>query len=475
MKLTVFQSQKGDCLLLEGKDQKRVLIDGGMPSSYTQFCGPVLDGLRKKKKKLDVVYVSHIDEDHIAGVLKMVDDLIEWRVYDHQVATGNPKAKQPDAARTPRPPEFPQIWHNAFHVEVGDNKGEIEAMLAATRTILSGLEDPQLRSRLNGRLKLDRNDLEEHAELATSVRQALQLSSKIRTKELGITLNEPAKGKLMFLRKNVPAAISVGGMKFFILGPREADLKKLRKDWNEWLEANRPAVEKIQRDAAKDEDRLTSDVNNVIGPMLDQAVALAKHLARTLPADQQAQPQGLDARSNGRSTLGNRNGVTPPNLASLMFLVEEGTKTCLLTGDGFADDIVDGLKQHGKLDANGGIHVNVLKVQHHGANANMTHAFARAVTADHYVFCGNGQHTNPELKVVDALAEARLPGPKRSSSPAAAKKFTMWFNCSSAVKDGKAVTAHMKKLEKRVAELKKASNGQMDAFFLKDGSFEIKV
>ena len=48
-------------------------------------------------------------------------------------------------------------------------------------------------------------------------------------------------------------------------------------------------------------------------------------------------------------------------------------------------------KRHKKFDAAGRIHVDVLKVQHHGATANVDDAFVRAVTADHYVFCGTAR------------------------------------------------------------------------------------
>lgn len=36
MKLTVFQSDKGDCLLVTGNGGKWMLVDGGMRSSYAQ-------------------------------------------------------------------------------------------------------------------------------------------------------------------------------------------------------------------------------------------------------------------------------------------------------------------------------------------------------------------------------------------------------------------------------------------------------
>ena len=94
MKIVVFQSDKGDCLLIEGLDGSRVLIDGGMPNTYTAHVAPYLDNLRQAGGKLDVVYVSHIDEDHISGILQMMDDAVDWSIFDFQTTVGgNPNFK----------------------------------------------------------------------------------------------------------------------------------------------------------------------------------------------------------------------------------------------------------------------------------------------------------------------------------------------------------------------------------------------
>jgi hypothetical protein len=53
---------------------------------------------------------------------------------------------------------------------------------------------------------------------------------------------------------------------------------------------------------------------------------------------------------------------------------------------------------------------------HHGSSRNVELDFFKQVTADHYVFSGNGEHGNPERETVEMLLEAR---------PAAA--FTMHF------------------------------------------------
>lgn len=141
MKITVFQSDKGDSLLLTSEDangkRKHVLADGGMRDSYSKHVAPALAKMRNDDETLDVVYVSHIDQDHISGVLQMMDDEVEWRVHDFQVKSGN-KSKKPPAAK--RPPKMKDIWHNAFHEQVSDNTGEIENMLAASAAILSGSE-----------------------------------------------------------------------------------------------------------------------------------------------------------------------------------------------------------------------------------------------------------------------------------------------------------------------------------------------
>ena len=84
MKLRIFQSAHGDCLLLEGKDKKLVLCDGGMPSSIKSHVRGELAKLRDDERELEYVYVSHIDSDHISGVLQLLEDEVEWRVFDYQ-------------------------------------------------------------------------------------------------------------------------------------------------------------------------------------------------------------------------------------------------------------------------------------------------------------------------------------------------------------------------------------------------------
>ena len=438
MKLTIFQSAEGDCLLVTGKDGRNMLVDGGMTGSYQEHVAPTLGALREAGQKLDLVYVSHIDEDHISGVLRMVEDLVDWRVHDFQVTHGQPNHTAP---RSIRPTEIAGLWHNSFHALAGDNAEPIENALAATAAVLSGADDPALREAA-----------EEHRALATSTTQALKLSRRIGDKQLKIPLNKEFKGKLMMVRAGMPKKISFGSISVQVIGPRGVDLEVLRKDWNKWLNtvAGQQAVVNLEQASQEDESILGQAVPNLFTALANNAESLAAALKK----------------------VGDRGEVTPPNLASLMVLLSEAGKTVLLTGDGHWEDILKGLKHH-KLLAADGLHVNVLKAQHHGALANFHPDFCRLVTADHYVFCGNGSNTNPELDVIRMVVNSRI-GPKaaRSAHPKAGDPFTLWFNSSSKVS---AVPAHMKEVEKLAKNFATKNPGKIKVRFLATSQFELAV
>jgi beta-lactamase superfamily II metal-dependent hydrolase len=425
MKLTVFQSDKGDCTLVTGADGKLMLADGGMGVSYTAHVAPHLNALRLQDKKLDLVYLSHIDDDHIGGILRMLDDEVDWRVHEHMLKTGNMAHKPPTSKR---PPVISNIWHNAFHELVGQNAGAIENMLAASAVALSGTTNAQIEQ-----VALSQSNL------ANSTAQALKLARRVGIDQLKIPLNKPASGKLMFVRET-KRAIKLGGMSLFIIGPFKEDLEILRNDWNKWLNENADALKKIQQQAKTDAHDIADEVERIIQPLLAQAKA-----------------------------MGNRSKVTPPNLASLMLLVTEGKKNLLLTGDGHADDILKGLAHYGKFDASGKLKVDVLKVQHHGAEHNIHEEFCRRIIAANYVFCGNGFMTNPETDVIDLIVKTRLKEPGN---------FKLWFNSNSGIPGMNADNVEqMKKVEAWVGKLVAQNSKRLKASFMEGNNdkFELEI
>jgi len=430
MKLTVFQSDKGDCMLMTTAGGKgRMLVDGSMPGSYERHVAPYLEKtLTKNARPLDVVYVSHIDDDHIAGVLKMMDDLVEWRVFDHQKKTGNPAAKQPVVAR---PPDVKALWYNAFSAQVGKKTGPITGDLDTSSLALAGRD-----------LAAAFRRLEESKE------QAVRLTRRASPEQLGIKINPEYGGELMQVKVRQPR-LTIGGAHAYLIGPFAKDLEKLRKQWNAWLDSSKKTLEKIARDAIRDQDRLTSDADRILEPLRAQRELLERTMG-----------QGVATVAG----LGDRSMVTPPNLASLMLLLEEDGQTVLFSGDGHCDDIVSGLEHHRRLREGKPCRVNILKVQHHASEYNINEAFCGRVWADDYLFCGNGENANPDLRVVRLLAESRLRNFKG--------RFKFWFNSHSTVCPDKNA-AHMKKVQDLAKSLAAKSGGRMQVQFLKESYFEV--
>ncbi|CAM3163133.1 MBL fold metallo-hydrolase [Corallococcus sp. ZKHCc1 1396] len=72
----------GDCLLLEhvheGRTQ-RILIDGGTPASYPALRARLS---RDARPHFDLIVVTHVDADHIGGILELLRDPAVGTTYD---------------------------------------------------------------------------------------------------------------------------------------------------------------------------------------------------------------------------------------------------------------------------------------------------------------------------------------------------------------------------------------------------------
>jgi hypothetical protein len=130
----------------------------------------------------------------------------------------------------------------------------------------------------------------------------------------------------------------------------------------------------------------------VVAPLPDQLTALQKEFAKELKPD-----AALAAYTDG----------SVPNLSSIAAIAKFQGKTILLTGDARGDYLREGLKQEGKLDAKGKLHVDIFKLPHHGSDRNIDIDFFEDVTADHYVASADGTFVNPDRPTMEMLIDAR--------------------------------------------------------------------
>lgn len=77
MHLKVFPAANGDCLLLKltnNKFNKNILIDGGKGVLCHRKLKRELESIKNNKQYIDLLVLTHIDDDHISGILKVYKD-----------------------------------------------------------------------------------------------------------------------------------------------------------------------------------------------------------------------------------------------------------------------------------------------------------------------------------------------------------------------------------------------------------------
>jgi hypothetical protein len=368
-------------------------------------------------------------------VLQLLQDEVEWRVFEHHQANGNPV----QTPRVPRPPVIKGILHNGFRDQIKANRKPLEEIITA-RAIenLLGAMVPSLFGTAVPELIEAADEMQA---IATGIPDSIKVSKLIAADALDIPLNQPpgvSKPSRLLYAGRPGEVFELGTMKFTLLGPTEDELEKLRAGWIHWLQNNKEKARKLRAELKKRIDEFST------GNLSDSPFDLR---------DWEGIPD--------------YKGVTVPNIASLMFMVEENGKRLLLTGDAQQDFILAGLKRNEFLTDGGHLRVNVLKVQHHGSENNMDDDFASKVSADHYLFCANGEHENPDMRVLDIVFNSR----QNDSDD-----FHFWFSTTSeAQNEGTAKRTYFKEVEDHVEALRAQSGGRLNLHFNDDIGIELEI
>jgi len=328
----VRRARKGDCSILHfgtPDEPGLVLTDGGPSQVWKPQLKPRLAQIREARDigddqplPVDLIMLSHIDDDHINGILELTGELVTAA----------------DAGE-PLPLKIRQLWHNSFDDIIGDTPKELLASVTAAYGAAG----------LSGELDSE-GFAAATAQVLASVEQGIHLRDDAR--RLNLPINKAFDGKLVKADGKTKAVDMGKGLKMTIVGPMKQELLNLQKEHDAFLKKSQ-----------KEKKAPTS-----LAAFVDDSVA---------------------------------------NLSSIVVLAEAKNKRILLTGDARGDKIMEGLELVGLLPKNGDMHLDVLKVPHHGSDRNMATIFFERVKANHYVFSGNGEHGNPERETLEMLLDAR--------------------------------------------------------------------
>ena len=207
--LKALKAKHGDALVLS-TDKTTILLDGGPSGVYNQTLKEELKSLPHKPDQpphLDLLIVSHIDADHLDGILDLTNELIEAR-EDEQEGIVTIK----------------DIWHNSFAdviaspldlpgVDVEQGAGTAASVFEDHFSSILGINDTKM--------------------VLASVAQGRQL--RLDSQTLRIKMNRGFKDDII-LQGNSDRPWKKNGLELSVIGPTAIELDKLRETWAEELE-----------------------------------------------------------------------------------------------------------------------------------------------------------------------------------------------------------------------------------------------
>ncbi|HEX6649749.1 MAG TPA: hypothetical protein VF075_09420, partial [Pyrinomonadaceae bacterium] len=214
--LDVRRARKGDCLILHygsKTDPGLILIDGGPSDVYKPQLKPRLAQIRKARGladnaalPVDALMVSHIDDDHINGVLELTKELLEAK-----------------GGQQPLSLKLRGIWHNTFDDIIGNSPKELTAAVTAQFGAAS----------LSGEVDVEGLD-PDAAKVLASVDQGFRLRDN--AKGLNVGINPQFGGKLILAQKKGKKVDMGKGLKFTVIGPMNDEVLDLQKEHDIFLE-----------------------------------------------------------------------------------------------------------------------------------------------------------------------------------------------------------------------------------------------
>lgn len=348
--IKMFPAKSGDCFFIEfSKEDFRILIDGGYAETYHESLCPFLKKLNIKGKHINLMIISHIDQDHINGIKALLQD--------------NGNAQQPNII------SIDEVWFNGFrHSNV---LREQKAVPFYENNILQMLANQNsFSSNEDGSYDISFTQGDSVAELL--IRNNYNWNTSVNGRAICVDETEQ---------------VQFGNVIIQILNPTQAILNELAENWIAFLKSKCKPV--IINDNHLFDDAFEGAYINEH----DDWVTIVKEISynngiqeydwKTL-AEQQ--DEIMDTKLS--------------NCSSIAVLISYNNMTLLFPGD----CAIDRFKEHlpDKID--------IVKLPHHGSGKNITKEFIQQTDVAYYLMSTDGRHSGHPSPVIVANILTRLQG-----------------------------------------------------------------
>ncbi|MDO8767129.1 MAG: AVAST type 1 anti-phage system MBL fold metallo-hydrolase Avs1a [Burkholderiaceae bacterium] len=344
-RLKMYPAKNGDAFLVDAAGTY-ILIDAGFASTYQDFVAADLAQFAKEGGRLDLVVCTHIDADHIGGLLEFFSN------------NGTP-AK--------RGIEVNAVWHNSLR--------SLPAPTAEPDGFLDRMVLESIQRRGFPRVSTSSPN-------PISARQGSSLATLLRqhhyTWNLGNGSTCISEGSALPLPPNVSV---------HAIGPTTTRLESLRSLWLR-------EVRKLGYKGSSQANDLTDDAYEMwCASVPDRSV-----------------PQATPIAANGRLRLAEvyTPDTSISNGSSIALIISTGNKRVLFLGDAWAEDIVARLRS--LYAPTSPIIFDAIKVSHHGSFHNTSVDLLSVADSPCFLISSDGtRHGHPDFEVLAEIVDRPAP------------------------------------------------------------------
>lgn len=340
--IKMFPAKSGDCFFIEFiKEDFRILIDGGYAETYHESLCPFLKELNNKSKHINLMIISHIDQDHINGIKVLLQE--------------NGNARQPNIIF------IDEVWFNGFrHSDIVREKKEIPFY---EKNIIQMLANQnKLSNNKDGIYDISFTQGDSVAELLI---------------KNNYNWNTSVKGNAICI--DGLKQIYFGNIIIQTLNPTQAMLNELAEHWIASLKS------KCRQVIINDNHLFDDAFEGAYINEHDDWVTIEKEISYNNDIqeyDWKSLAEQQDEISDTKLA----------NCSSIAILIFYNNTTLLFPGDCAIDRFKDYLPD--KID--------IVKLPHHGSGKNITKEFIQQTDVKYYLISTDGRHTGHPSPVIVA-------------------------------------------------------------------------
>jgi beta-lactamase superfamily II metal-dependent hydrolase len=354
IEIKVFKASEGDSILVSFGSNKdtNIMIDMGLDTTYTNYIKPELIRLNKKGKKIDLLVITHVDNDHIFGAIEFIK---ENKDISRIIKVG-------------------EVWHNTYRHLKFNNVREGSLSLRDERELKGIIGSNSYKSFNDGGRNI-------------SVMQGTSLGGYLL--KYNYSWNKSFNGRAIKIEENKEGINVKDNIKIILISPNQEKLDKLSGEWIADLN-RRYNIKKIGK------EQIWDDAFEFYMSNLNEEYSGGRDTSNKI----------IDIKDIESLASKEEKDTSKTNGSTISFIIEykekDLEKKLLFLGDSHEDIVFEQLE---KLKNKGyKLIFDVVKISHHGSNKNTSQRLIDLIESEKFIISTDGRkHNHPNIELISKI------------------------------------------------------------------------